>query len=154
MKLNYVVIPLIAIVAMAIGSYFYSVGAHWYAYLDHPEITPSPETFKIVWSVLYLLTIISALLVWNQQRRGRPFDEAISLFIVNAFLNATWNWTFFVQHWFFVAIVHAALLWLTIVALLYVLWSRHRMAALLLIPYALWVSFAIILNYQFWLANG
>ena len=69
------------------------------------------------------------------------------LFAVNGVLNAGWSILFFALRRPDWALVEVFLLWLSIVALILGIRRHSRTAALLLIPYLAWVSFAGILNW-------
>jgi tryptophan-rich sensory protein len=46
------------------------------------------------------------------------------------------------------------LLWVLIVAVIFAFWRFSRVAALLLLPYLCWVSFAGALNFWLWRENA
>ena len=52
-----------------------------------------------------------------------------------------------------VAFAEIALLWMLIVVTIVLFWRLHRLAALLLVPYLAWVSFAAALNFSLWQLN-
>jgi tryptophan-rich sensory protein len=69
-------------------------------------------------------------------------------------LNAAWTPIFFglrEMGWAFADIV---LLSAAIVATIVAFWRHRRGAALLLVPYLLWVSFAALLNLRLWQLEG
>ena len=61
-------------------------------------------------------------------------------------LNAGWSWVFFTRKRPDWALAEVAALWLSIVALVVGIWPLSQTAALLLLPYLAWVSFASFLN--------
>ena len=69
-------------------------------------------------------------------------------------LNAAWTPLFFGCHAIGWALADIALLWLAILATLAAFARIRRPAAVLLVPYLLWVSFAAVLNFAFWRLNG
>jgi translocator protein len=95
---------------------------------------------------------ISAWLVW----RVRGFSgaaSALSVFVVQLLVNALWTWMFFVWRQGGLAFAEILLLWILIVVTI-VLFSRvSKLAAVLLLPYLAWVSFAAALTLTTWRLN-
>lgn len=117
----------------------------WYRGLRKPSFNPPNWVFGPVWTTLYLLMAVAA---WRVQYSPSSTLREISLaaFLVQLGLNLLWTWIFFHHHAIRAALVEIALLWLTI-ALTLALFARvDAVAAALLVPYLLWVSFASVLN--------
>ena len=124
----------------------------FYMQLVRPEWAPPPAVFGPVWSLLYALMGIAAWLVW----RSRGFAGArgaLVLFGLQLAANALWSWLFFGWHQGALALADIVLLWLLIVATLAAFWRVHWLAGALLIPYLLWVSLALALNWAVWQLN-
>lgn len=144
---------LIAQAAGAIGSIFTvsSVGG-WYTTLAKPELNPPAWVFGPVWTTLYTLMGIAAYLVWRKiDAPGAKL--ALTLYVVQLALNALWSILFFGLHSPGGALVEIVFLWLAIVATIVAFARVSRLAAWLLAPYILWVSFAAYLNYAIWMLN-
>ena len=155
MRPNLILIPLVTIITAALGSFFTSSGMEWYqTTITRPSITPPDYIFGIAWTTIFILATISALIVWNKTKKDRRFKWTIAIFIANAILNILWCFLFFYQHQIFLAIPEAALLALTVLALIILIWPRSKTAAALLLPYFLWVSFATFLTYSIWTLNS
>lgn len=124
----------------------------WYPELVKPALTPPPIAFPIAWSLLFLLMALAAWRVWRQVgwQQGRG---ALLLYALQLALNIGWSWLFFGQQQIGGALAEIGLLWLAIAACI-VAFARHdRLAALMLVPYLLWVSFAAWLNFSLWQLN-
>lgn len=140
----------------------------WYGTLIKPELTPPAWVFGPVWILLYTLMGIAAYLVWRTHpqflrnpRMQRLWRLALSMYAVQLVLNMLWSAIFFgmpdlavggVNH-IGLAFLEIVALWLAIVATIVSFFKISRMAALLLLPYLLWVSFAGYLNYSIWILN-
>jgi len=124
----------------------------FYLQLVRPEWAPSVGVFGPVWTILYAMMGVSAWLVW---RVGgfEPARTALTLFLVQLAVNALWSWVFFVWHLGLLAFANIVLLWILIVATIIHFWRERASAAVLLLPYLLWVSFAAILNFAVWQSN-
>jgi benzodiazapine receptor len=141
----------LSFVAAGVGSRF--PPGDWYAHLTKPALTPPAWVFAPVWTLLYLMMGIAAWLVW--QRRGvAGAAPALALFLVQLVLNAAWSWLFFGLQQIGWALADLAALWLALGATLLAFWAHRPLAGLLMVPYLLWVSFAVILNYQLWRLNS
>lgn len=147
------IIPLIVVLAAALGSAFTVPGLAWYETLQKPIWTPPGFVFSFAWFTIYLFTTIAALMTWNDVKRDRRFFFIMCLFAANAIISPLWSYVFFQMHFISQAILIAALLSLDVVVLMCLLWKRSRIAAALLLPYAAWSIFAIYLNFFIWRLN-
>jgi tryptophan-rich sensory protein len=141
---------LAAFAAAAVGAIASVDAAAFYAELSKPPWAPPAEVFGPVWTVLYLLMGVSAWLVW---REPRPSRGALVLFGVQLVANALWSWLFFAWHRGALAAVEVLVLLVLIAATVRAFWQTSRLAALLLLPYLLWVSFASALTWAVWQHN-
>jgi tryptophan-rich sensory protein len=99
--------------------------------------------------VLYVFMAVSAWLVWRERGfKGAPV--ALWLFVIQLVANALWTWLFFVLHLGALSMAEIVVLWLLIGATICGFWPIHRLAALLLVPYLGWVSFASALTWSLW----
>jgi len=122
----------------------------WYSKIKKPKFNPPSWIFGPVWTLLYLLMGISLYLIWNS---GNANNLALVVFFVQLLLNFVWSFIFFGMKrpgWAFVEIVF---LWVSILWTIILFYSISNVAAYLLIPYILWVSFAAILNFSIWFLN-
>ncbi len=124
----------------------------WYPALEKPAWNPPDWIFGPVWTVLYLMMAISVWMIWRQVgfERGK---KPLLIFAVQLVLNTFWSLLFFGMRqpgWAFAEII---LLWLAI-GLTIALFAKHsKPAAILMMPYWMWVSFAAVLNYTIWSMN-
>jgi len=126
----------------------------WYnAKLNKPSFTPPSWLFGPAWVTLYLLMGISAYLVWERGKRRKEVRNALSIFGMQLVLNTLWSILFFGLRCPLCGFVEIILLWIAIVLTILKFNKLSRTAALLLIPYILWVTFAMILNFSVWRLN-
>lgn len=142
----------VCFVAAGVGSVASINAGSFYQQLARPEWAPPPGVFGPVWTVLYAMMGIAAWLVW---RVGgfRAACAALSLFLIQLAVNALWSWLFFGWHRGALAFTDIVLLWAMIVGTVIAFWRVRPLAGALLIPYLLWVSFAVVLNYAVWQLN-
>lgn len=141
----YIVAGLIALVVELIGGWLTELGA-WYANLRKPSWQPPGWLFGPVWTILFVMIAISAALAWEQSPpQARP--ALLVLFGVNAVLNIAWSGLFFRARRPDLAFAEVIVFWLSIASLILAIWPHSQTAALLLIPYLIWVAFAAYLNW-------
>ncbi len=160
MKINYrSTIALIISVALAqtagiLGSIVTidSIGT-WYVGLGKPSFNPPNWIFGPVWTLLYTLMGISAWLLWSK-RKQPEVRKILWLYGSHLAVNTLWSFVFFGWHRLDLAFLVIIILW-TMIACLILLIKRYSLiAAWLLLPYLLWVSFATLLNYSLWQLNS
>ena len=123
----------------------------WYRSLNRPPLTPPGWLFGPVWTTLYIMIATSGWLIWLSEKTGRA--AALGVYALQLLLNAGWSAIFFGLHRPGLAALEILCLWVSIVATIVAFRRHSRMAAGLLVPYLLWVSFATYLNVGFWLGN-
>lgn len=149
MRISYIVIPLLTALTAYIGSKYTRAGLRpWYASLHKPSWTPSGKLIKEIWIFLYLLIAVALLLFWTVTQISTLHYVIAALMLINAYLNATWNKVFFVEHNFAKAYKRMIYLNVTTVIVIVLMWSLYLLPALLLIPYVIWVSIVTILTKQ------
>jgi translocator protein len=121
----------------------------WYMTLAKPSFNPPNWIFAPVWTTLYVLMAIAAWLVWRRGNARTPFV----LFALQLVLNSAWSLLFFGLHRVDLALIDIVLLLAAIVAMALSFRPRSAVAALLLVPYLAWVSFATVLNFTIWQIN-
>lgn len=156
MKLNNTLKLIIAVAISelaGIAGSFFTVSAipDWYASLEKPALNPPAWIFGPVWVSLYFLMGISLWLIWKSGAAEKK--RAIWLFVVQLVLNAVWSPVFFGAHAIGSALIIIVLLWAAIVMNILIFSKISKIAAWLLVPYIVWVSFAAYLNYAFWILN-
>lgn len=119
-----------------------SVESAWFESLQKPVFYPPSETFGIVWTILYVMIAFAGWLAWRNG--GGP--ATLRPWALQLVLNLGWTIVFFALQepsWAIVVIValFAATVWATLE-----MWAVSRAAALLFVPYVLWVGFAGVLN--------
>jgi tryptophan-rich sensory protein len=144
---------IVCFVAAFIGSVFtISNIPTWYASIKKPELTPPNWVFGPVWTTLYILMGIALYLVlekgWNEKTK-----LPVAVFALQLVLNTVWSILFFGYNLLFFAFIEIILLWLAIIATILLFNRVSRKAALLLVPYILWVSIASYLTYSVWVLN-
>jgi tryptophan-rich sensory protein len=127
--------------------------ATWYATLDIPWFTPPGSIISAVWIILFALMGLSLFLIWQKGISSTNTKIALGVFAFQLLVNILWSYAFFSLQSPLAAFVVILFLWLLIMQCIIRFWYISKEAALLLVPYILWVSFAAFLNYTIWRLN-
>lgn len=125
----------------------------WYASLHKPSFSPPSWLFAPAWTLLYILMGIALFLVWRRGLDTRGVKVALVVFFLQLILNAFWSFAFFGAESPLAGLVVIVALWAMIVGTIAAFAPVSRGAAVLLVPYILWVSFAGILNASIYVLN-
>jgi benzodiazapine receptor len=124
----------------------------WYATLNQPSFNPPNWVFGPVWTTLYLILGFSFFLIWRQEK-SKQRGQAILIFIIQMVLNFGWSFLFFYFHLIGFALLEIGMLWFSIIAMIVLFNKMKPLAAVINIPYLLWVTFATILNAGYYFLN-
>lgn len=125
----------------------------WYATLAKPSFTPPNGVFSPVWIMLFALMGISLFLVWRTGFAERKTRVALAFFGAQLIFNILWSASFFGLRSPLVGLIDIAVLWVAIALTIFFFFKISRLATVLLLPYIVWVSFAVILNVSIWTLN-
>jgi tryptophan-rich sensory protein len=144
--------------AAALGGWSTSRSVNtWYPTLRKPSFLPPGWVFGPVWTVLYAAMAVAA---WRVRRaaertpaRATVGQQALVAWGVQLALNVAWSAVFFGQRRVGAAVAVLAALWIAIAVCIERSARVSRQAALLLLPYLAWTSFAAALNVRIWQLN-
>lgn len=142
---------LAANLAAASTGAFFQPGA-WYAGLAKPSWCPPDWLFGPAWAVLYLSIAVAGWLVWREAGLDGA-GAALGIYAVQLLLNAGWSAIFFGLRRMDLAFYELLVFWVSIAATILAFAPIHIGAALLLLPYLAWVTFAGVLNFAIWRLN-
>lgn len=151
----YIVSVFLALAVGGLSALLTNGGTGLYQEIITPPLSPPSALFPIVWTILFILMGISAAIIYTDksasppQKRSALYTYALSL-IVNFF----WSIIFFNLRAFGFAFFWLLLLLFLIIRTIVKYYKINSLAALLQIPYLLWVTFAGYLTLAIWLLNG
>ncbi len=140
-----VIASFLAVFATALIGSLFTDTTGWYESIK-PAITPPNFIFPIAWTILFILIGVSIYLSWTNAAKNEKAGIA-AFFSINLILNILWSVFFFGMKNPSLSFADIILLWFSIIFLIKTTWKISRLSAWLLLPYALWVSFAALLNY-------
>jgi benzodiazapine receptor len=125
----------------------------WYATLVKPVWAPPNWVFGPVWTTLYILMGIALFLVWHEGLERHDVKIAISVFGVQLFLNILWSVIFFGFQSILGGLIVIIILWVAILVNIILFFRIFKESGILLLPYIIWVSIALYLNYVLYILN-
>ena len=125
---------------------------NWYDTLNKPFLNPPSVIFTPVWTILYIMMAIS-LILYIRGGNTKEKLKGIILFGIQLALNLSWSSVFFGMKNIPLALLIIILMWISILFTIIIFYKHSKIAAILLIPYFLWVSFATYLNFGFFILN-
>ncbi len=135
------------------GWFFTNAGVFtWYPTLNKPAWNPPDWVFGPVWTVLYLMIAVAGWLLYVSPP-SKERSAALCCYAVQLALNLAWSGFFFTLQSPLLGLLDISALWIFILLTIYFAWGVNQKAALLLIPYFLWVSYAVTLNTGIWYLN-
>ena len=136
-------ILIITFLASGIGSFVTSSFKEpWYSEILLPSFNPPSWVFGPVWTTLYIFMSIAAWSAWKQTSD----KKILQIYFIHLFFNSMWSVIFFGFHQIFVALIDLGIILIFIIWLMRIYYHVNRISFLLMIPYLLWSSYALILN--------
>lgn len=137
----------------AASAFLSSGGMRTFATLNKPPLSPPGWLFPVVWTILYVLMGIASYLVYTSNAEEEQVAKALTVYGYQLVVNFLWSIFFFDFGWYLFSFFWLILLWLLIFWTIRLFGSISKMAAYLLIPYLVWVTFAGYLNLGIWWLN-
>ena len=122
----------------------------WYSELTKSNFNPPDWIFAPVWTTLYLMMTLAIWFFWHSKKREM---NTIYIYFIHIVFNTTWSVVFFGFHNIFLALVNLIILIFLIVILIIRFGRVNKVSSYLMIPYLLWSSFALFLNYSLLVLN-
>lgn len=144
---------LVAELTGALSGFLGMTGRAQYNGLKRPFFSPPGYVFPIVWVILYFLMGVAFYRIWLKGKQGEEIKRASILYFIQLFLNFLWSIIFFRFNLYGAAFFELLLLLVFILLTTFEFFKHDKIAAYLMIPYVIWVSFAGVLNYVIWILN-
>ena len=143
-------ILLITFLASGIGGYTTATFKEpWYSQIILPSFNPPSWVFGPVWTVLYILMSVAIWRIWINY-----YDNKIlNLYLLHLFFNMIWSIIFFGFHEIGLALLDLVLILIFIVLLMKIYYLKDKISFSLMVPYFLWSSYALVLNFNIFILN-
>jgi translocator protein len=118
-------------------------------YSAHDSPVPYNWMLPLAWEALSALIAVAVWLVWKT-RPSTCRRTGLRLFLLLLWFSALWSWIFYGRHQLGVAFADLVVLWITIALTILNFKKMSTIAAWLLVPYFIWITFTGYLNLVFW----
>lgn len=122
-----------------------------YQNINRPKLAPPGYIFPIVWTILYVLMGISSYLIHRSNHKNK--ETALIIYYFQLLINFSWPIFFFNYQNFLLALAILFILNILVIVLIKVTYSINYLASYLLIPYLIWILFALYLNFWIFIHN-
>lgn len=122
-----------------------------YQNINRPKLAPPGYIFPIVWTILYVLMGISSYLIHRSNHKNK--ETALIIYYFQLLINFSWPIFFFNYQNFLLALAILFILNILVIILIKVTYSVNHLASYLLIPYLIWILFALYLNFWIFIHN-
>ena len=122
-----------------------------YQNINRPKLAPPGYIFPIVWTILYVLMGISSYLIHRSNHKNK--ETALIIYYFQLLINFSWPILFFNYQNFLLALAILFILNILVIILIKVTYSINHLASYLLIPYLIWILFALYLNFWIFIHN-
>ena len=143
-------ILLITFLASGIGGFTTATFKEpWYSQIILPSFNPPSWVFGPVWTILYILMSVAIWRIWIKY-----YDNKIlNLYFFHLFFNTIWSVIFFGFHQIGLALLDLVIILIFIVFLMKIYYSKDKISFYLMVPYFLWSSYALVLNFNIFILN-
>ncbi len=148
--LSFILILLLTFSASAIGGLTTAEFKEpWYSQITLPSYNPPSWVFGPVWTSLYILMSIAAWSSWMKNFS----KQHLYIYLVHIFFNSIWSIIFFGFHNIGLALIDLIIILIFIIILMKIYFRENRISFYLFLPYFLWSSYALILNFSIFVIN-
>ncbi|MGN0447010.1 MAG: TspO/MBR family protein [Acutalibacteraceae bacterium] len=151
---SYIIGALIPLIIGGFAAFLTRNSMNLYEEIERPPLSPPSIVFPIVWTILYILMGVSATIINNSGADEKDKNRALLIYVAQLILNFFWSIIFFNFEAYLVSFIVLVLLWVLILLMILSFNKINKTAALLQIPYLLWVTFAGYLNLMIYILNG
>lgn len=116
------------------------------------SLTPPGFVFAVVWVILYALMGYSAYLI-SKENNSSDKSKALMFYYLQLFVNFLWSIIFFKLQYFKSAIYLIIVLIILVIMMMIFMLRLNKKAALINLPYLLWLIFALVLSCRTFILN-
>lgn len=124
-----------------------------YSSIIRPPLSPPAIVFPIVWTVLYILMGIGSAMIYNSDATEDEKKNALTVYAIQLIINFFWSIIFFNLRAYLFSFILLVVLWILVLVMILKFAKINKTAAILQIPYLLWLTFAGYLSLIIYILN-
>ena len=149
--LSFILLFIITYSASFIGGFAtVSFKEPWYSQLVKSNYNPPDWVFAPIWTTLYLMMTLAIWFYWHSKNRD---INTIYVYFIHIVFNTTWSIVFFGLHQILLALIVLLVLIFLIIVLILKFKRVNLVSYYLMIPYLLWTTYALFLNFNLLILN-
>lgn len=113
-----------------------------YSDISKPILSPPGALFPIAWSILYLLI---GIVLYRLNNSEYDYDST-KVIVINLIINYIWPFLFFKFKLYYISAIWILLLLYSTSVVIDAVNKKNKISSYLLIPYYIWLLFALYLN--------
>lgn len=148
-KFSLLTLMIALLIPLLIGGISASIsyqGMATYGTMNKPPLSPPAWVFSVAWTILYLMMGLASYLIIRTEADSRSHAMALIIYAIQLFMNFMWSILFFNWGIYLWAFIWLMCMWVIVIICAFRFYRINRLAAYLMIPYILWLTFAAYLN--------
>ena len=117
-----------------------------YETMNRPALAPPGWLFPIAWTVLYILMGLASYIVLTSSEDQDKKRRALTVYAAQLIMNFFWCTIFFTYRLYLVSFIWLLMMWILVIICAVMFFRIRRKAGLMMLPLALWTTFAAYLN--------
>ena len=149
-----IVALLVPLLVGGISAALSAKGMATYGTMSKPPLSPPAWAFSVAWTILYIMMGLASYFILASVDDNRSKAMALIIYAIQLFMNFMWSIMFFNWELYLAAFIWLVIMWGMVIICAFRFYSINRLAAYLLIPYILWLTFAAYLNLGAYILNA
>lgn len=144
---------LIPLLVGGISATLSAQGMAMYGNMNKPPLSPPPWVFSVAWSILYFMMGLASYFIMVSDVSIRSKAMAMIIYALQLAMNFAWSIVFFNYEAYLMAFIWLMVMWVIVIICAFRFYGINKLAAYLIIPYILWLTFAAYLNFGAYVLN-
>ena len=149
--ISLLIFNILAFGASAWGSYVTNQYKEpWYSEIVKPSFNPPDWVFAPVWIILYIAMSDAIWLIWINPKR---VEKNVYIYFIHLLINGSWSIFFFGLHLILASLIIIGIIIFFVIWLIILYYPINKISSYLMVPYLLWLGYALVLNFYIFILN-